>query len=172
MPNWTKNEVRVSGPKEAVAEFKAFVATRPGSEEPSCFDVEAFMPTPEALLNDSGKDKRQRVVFERLYGAGDWYDWRCRHWGSKWGACDPDLVADDENFLVYHFRTAWCGLDGVAETLREAFPELKITWECLDEGDVQYTPELDQDGKPALDEYGEPLLGDPLDWAQQPTYSI
>lgn len=33
------------------------------------------------------------------YGDAGWYDWRRKHWGTKWNACDPS---------EWEFQTAWC----------------------------------------------------------------
>lgn len=38
---------------------------------------------------------------------GDWYEWRCRHWHTKWDAFNGRVLADDERRLVCEFDTAW-----------------------------------------------------------------
>lgn len=45
------------------------------------------------------------------YGHDSWYEWRCEHWGTKWGAYD---VYDDGNEIT--FDTAWsCPLPILSE---------------------------------------------------------
>ena len=42
------------------------------------------------------------------YGETGWYDWRKRHWGTKWNACDCS---------GWEFQTAWCAPGAWLETL-------------------------------------------------------
>lgn len=55
------------------------------------------------------------------YGCTDWYDWACEHWGSKWNACETQVVDD----CVY-FNTAWSPAIPAIEKLAKMHPELTI----------------------------------------------
>lgn len=46
-------------------------------------------------------------------GSLDWYEWNCKHWGTKWNANDTCTVSDNE----IEFQTAWCPPDPVFEAL-------------------------------------------------------
>jgi hypothetical protein len=46
------------------------------------------------------------------------------HWGVKWGACDSELVNEEEFYLHYEFNTAW-GPPGVfMEKIADDWPNL------------------------------------------------
>lgn len=46
-------------------------------------------------------EKLQKEFLEK-YEATNWYDWSCKHWGTKWGAYEGQL--DDD---TYSFSSAW-----------------------------------------------------------------
>lgn len=61
------------------------------------------------------------------YGASDWYDWCCSHWGTKWGDCDTSLNGHTDNHLEFYFDTAWSApIDGFAH-ISTMFPTLTFT---------------------------------------------
>lgn len=61
------------------------------------------------------------------YGASDWYDWCCSHWGTKWGDCDTSLNGHSDNHLEFYFDTAWSApIDGFAH-ISTMFPTLTFT---------------------------------------------
>jgi hypothetical protein len=61
------------------------------------------------------------------YGARDWYDWCCSHWGTKWGDCDTSLNGHGDNHLDFYFDTAWSPpIDGFAH-ISTMFPTLDFT---------------------------------------------
>ncbi len=70
---------------------------------------------------------------KRLYGAVDWYDWNCLHWGTKWNACEPNLVRKG-NRLLYCFDTAWSPPIPVVSKLASMFPELSFTLRYFEGG--------------------------------------
>lgn len=41
------------------------------------------------------------------YGARDWYDWCCSHWGTKWSDCNTELNGQSDTHLDFSFDTAW-----------------------------------------------------------------
>lgn len=44
---------------------------------------------------------------------GEWYEWACEHWGTKWGDYDGEIVSIDVDpntnlvTVVYRFLSAW-----------------------------------------------------------------
>lgn len=66
--------------------------------------------------------------YKRKFGADNWYEWKIRNWGTKWGAYD--VVVNDN---VVEFNTAWSTAPRVIEVLSELFPTLKFSVEYADE---------------------------------------
>lgn len=82
------------------------------------------------------------------YGYSDWYDWSIANWGTKWNACDPELIdfrpdtlelerhggskkikiapGDEikEGYLHYKFMTAWSPAEPVIAKMSKLFPNL------------------------------------------------
>ena len=69
------------------------------------------------------------------YGATTWYDWRIRHWGTKWNAYDCVEVDPDAKYL--QFNTAWSGVPDILSLLSEQSPDVQITYKWSDE-DIGY----------------------------------
>ena len=75
-----------------------------------------------------GSQALQNVV---LFGSPDWYDWRCRNWGTKWNAYD--IAAFDEDSDKINFETAWSAPHPILEKLSQMFPEVCISHYWADE---------------------------------------
>lgn len=168
MPNWCHNELTVSGSPEAVRSFMEKVQT---DDQPLTFQAHVPEPTAEEYLSMAAPCKwcegtgKTTVAVATAYpayrdaigqecrqcgGSGKepdgWYDWRVRHWGTKWDAnfegpfmalgaetADVDKtvaaqgVSGITGFIVYKFTTAW---SPPAEWLRataEQEPQLTFT---------------------------------------------
>lgn len=78
----------------------------------------------------------QQYVNKKELGYTDWYDWNTKNWGTKWDACDVDIVVDEENCFSVNFNTAWClpheWNDAVLDDPQYA--SLRIVFEWSDEG--------------------------------------
>ena len=163
MPNWVYNEVRIAGDRGLLEEVRVFLRGDEGE-----FDFNKLIPEPKELLQfDSplGRDEvikyvathislknapfpesdleeaKQALSNIRMYGARDWYDWRCDHWGTKWNTANAysDFVNGE---LVYHFETAWSLAEPILQALFNKYPTLDFVWEFHEETECTY---LDED---------------------------
>ena len=70
-------------------------------------------------------EARQSFINERKHGAKDWYDWKNKYYGTKWG--DYDLQIDDHCIT---FTTAWSPLsDSIINNFVKDFPDFTYEWE-------------------------------------------
>ena len=70
-------------------------------------------------------EARQSFINERKHGAKDWYDWKNKYYGTKWG--DYDLKIDDHYIT---FITAWSPLsDNIINKFAKDFPDFTYEWE-------------------------------------------
>ena len=64
-------------------------------------------------------------------GHGDdrWYDWRLKHWDTKWDCYDLGMSDHDlpHGFEV-QFNTAWAPPQGICTAIREQYPDIDIQW--------------------------------------------
>lgn len=72
---------------------------------------------------------RQSIDCSLNYGHGNWYDWACANWGTKWNAYDCADLGD-----VLKFDTAWASPKPVFAKLAMLWPSLKLFVESFDEG--------------------------------------
>lgn len=100
----------------------------------------------EWLENESPKSideaKRSlRAIAET--GSPDWYDWKTKHWGTKWGAYACEIRSSSLTELVLKFDTAWCFPTPVFEKLAEMYPDLTFAVvSCVEHGEAAYTGEF------------------------------
>ena len=91
-------------------------------------------PTPIRKQDVSGAMTREYSSYlERTYGADNWYDWACLHWGTKWDASTPWLESDGWE-LRYDFDTAWSPPEPICAFLRDKFPDVSIQWFFREDG--------------------------------------
>ena len=63
------------------------------------------------------------------YGAYDWYDWRWKHWGTKWNSSDATWCGDN----MVEFDTAWSAPEEIYRRLGVLFPDVEINVDYADE---------------------------------------
>jgi hypothetical protein len=79
-------------------------------------------------------DLRKKALDETGYGS--WYDWSIENWGTKWGACSPEIVNQSEHSIEYKFDTAWSFPEPVIRKMAELFPELSFHGDAIEESDA------------------------------------
>ena len=76
------------------------------------------------------EDPWRRLVFKSTGQADDrWYDWRLKHWDTKWDCYDLGMSDHDlpHGFEV-QFNTAWAPPQGICTAIREQYPDIDIQW--------------------------------------------
>jgi hypothetical protein len=70
-------------------------------------------------------------------GYKDWYDWNTKHWGTKWNACEGEIVFnithDGETLMEFTFDTAWSVPEPIWRKLAELFPDVVFEIAFFDE---------------------------------------
>lgn len=140
MPNWCNNSTTISGNKEQIDKFEAFLNEKSGKE---WFDF--FLPCPKELTDVDSPNKTDNVneLIEK-YGHGDWYSWSVENWGTKWNADAQDWSRDGDS-ISFWFDSAWApptalydkitaeGYDVEAYYLEEGMGFVGKYWEGADE---------------------------------------
>ena len=62
----------------------------------------------------------------------EWYDWRCKNWGTKSNACYTEVVREDEAILL-SFDTAWAPPIPIFNEVARRFPNLTIEGSLIEE---------------------------------------
>lgn len=83
MPNWCMNSFSVSGDKETIDKFEAFLTEKAGKD---WFDF--FAPLPVELAQDG------------------WYEWAINNWGCKWN-CDAQDWTREGDKISFWFDSPW-----------------------------------------------------------------
>ena len=130
MPNWTSNELIVTGKHDEVARFVDHIG--------QVMDFEKIIPPPANMFHGDLGDKERKECAEK--GIPTWRDWQPEHWGTKWNACycEEVIVSPFDNIpyteAIYRFKTAWCTPEPVICKIIEDWPELEIDGGYIDEG--------------------------------------
>ena len=100
MPNWVLNSVKVEGDKKQIKDL--FEMFKDG------VDFEKIDKMPEEIKNTTSpnRDAESRIEMKQKYGAEDWYDWACQHWGTKWNVIPKETLINSE-LQTMEFNTAW-----------------------------------------------------------------
>ncbi len=64
---------------------------------------EYFRPMPKELEGTTAPSPEGQPIVD---GVDNWYDWRNRYWGTKWGDYDQDVTLDGETVQII-FQSAW-----------------------------------------------------------------
>jgi hypothetical protein len=88
--------------------------------------------TVEQLREHFDADPQRRATADQWkanvekYGAPTWYEWRCRHWGTKWNACYAEVSDNGDGSLHVNFESAWHFPFPIFRKLVAEFPTLVI----------------------------------------------
>lgn len=131
MPNWTYNSCEITG---NVDDVKAFMDTiTEYNKENVIYNFTNCMPIPDEYNNmhegamtidevredvwysdEDGVRPVLDMVKDRLkkeYGTYKPIEWQYRHWGTKWGDCDTEIISDvitkNKRELHFRFESAW-----------------------------------------------------------------
>jgi hypothetical protein len=75
--------------------------------------------------------RRREEINTKKFGAKDWYDWRVINWGTKWDACDLNVIYSGEDEFCIEFETAWNFPTKIYERLGLDYPNsslMMIAW--------------------------------------------
>jgi hypothetical protein len=141
MPNWCWNNLSVSGDEIQLREFVEKSLVSPEENEihdRTEFSFNGTYPMPEDLNITKGtqseEEKEQAILNKAKYGYTDWYEWHCGEWGTKWDACEPEILHNDINFFSVSFETAWAPPIDWIDNIMENFPDLCFELEYEEPG--------------------------------------
>lgn len=138
MPNWVYSHIAITGSHDQIQAFKK-KAGESYSVAPDWGATDGALlfwnfKKPDDLAAYTSSADREQTLGERLQFAGDnWYDWNIRNWGTKWDACDSDLVNESEDSLDYQMATAWSIPTEAFEAMVSQHPELVFEISCQEE---------------------------------------
>lgn len=81
--------------------------------------LQYLAPMPDGLVESNvilkylsdvkASESEIRTKLKEEYGYPSWYDWRIKHWGTKWdfGTLEGSMVRLDENTVTFRFLSAW-----------------------------------------------------------------
>lgn len=156
MPNNAENWLTIEGQKLKVEEvINCLKGTWPETGDERPIDFSSIVPYPQEYeekdrlaseweKEQKGKDPKTVNWNERPkdgFNSGG-IDWRCEHWGTKWGAYkirgpiifDPKYRDDTFYRADYLFETAWSAPTPWLEALARKFPDVCITCTTLENG--------------------------------------
>jgi len=77
------------------------------------FSFEKILPLPKELdpkkISSPNNDSKLAEKLRKKFGAGDWYEWCNKYWGTKWDHTEYHVVLDmaQEGQVEVFFMTAW-----------------------------------------------------------------
>lgn len=171
MPNWTANQLLITGDKEKVeACLKAIANDKPRM----AIDFNKIVPMPAILLNvkkgsaefthgpsgneypvpirvenwmedENGKKRMINGAEQaaiKATGFNDWYDWAIENWGTKWNASEATAESIMDGEAEIRFDTAWAPPAPILEALRKQYPELTFELNYKNEDDAEFPHSL------------------------------
>ena len=87
MPNWCKNNLKIKANGEKVIDLLELLKDEDGE-----FTMNKAVP--KELEDTVSPTREHNQALIDLYGAENWYDWRCKNWGVKWDASESGFWHD------------------------------------------------------------------------------
>ena len=80
----------------------------------------------------------EKMAISMQFKSDGWYDWNVREWGTKWDACDTEILNETYNedgtaSVQYSFSTAWSPAEEAYRAMVEQHPELEFEFYCEEE---------------------------------------
>jgi hypothetical protein len=114
MPNWCHSYMTVTGAPSEIARFKrTCIRVVPELREQAQLDFNTIEPMP-----DFADGETEPASFP------EWYDWACKHWGTKSNACHFQVTRDEPDRYECNFDTAWTPPVPIWEKMGKLFPAL------------------------------------------------
>lgn len=109
MPNHVINKIKFSKLKSTDVEFILDTITKEVEDNPYAIDFDKIIPEPRTIEDCDedcivNKDSHVEEVADRPWY--NWYNWRVRYWGTKWGAYDC-VTHVGKTQIIFEFQTAW-----------------------------------------------------------------
>lgn len=147
MSNWCDCDLVVTGNEVDMTAFRNMAVEQSpvDGKSPDILSAESFIPYPAEYRK---KDERctewwkKNTVDGRRYGTykpgvnpmdapnddfnSGGYDWCRKNWGTKWGICDPEVIEEASEGVVYKFACAWSPCIPVIEAMGKKFPSLQF----------------------------------------------
>jgi Ferredoxin-like domain in Api92-like protein len=105
MPNWVHNEVMVKGSVNDLDILFSKI-TKPhdlaGNKKGEFTFHNIFSPEDVRAYNGTSVEEHDYHAIPN----GNWYDWNCKHWGTKWDVADCSTDQGD-NYFSISFDTPW-----------------------------------------------------------------
>lgn len=160
MPNWCYQTLKVRGSNAELNRFLKASEVVQDDEwkalpewDRAVYDLNKLVPCPKELEDTTsgffGDTEKQKALEEQQaqnvakYGYKTWYEWACDNWGTKWGACRPQLVkgatdSDPEGRgeIIMYFESAWGPANGLLEKISAQFPTLLFGIFMTEESDA------------------------------------
>jgi hypothetical protein len=161
MPNWVYTTMTVSGPASSVEEFREKAAMpyrtfHRGKMLDGKYDRDVIVEGESSgvmqfwnFIEPKDKDAYfghetkpegyesmsfdERMEYSMKFSTDHWYDWNVRNWGTKWDACNPEVVAHGNGTVTYYFSTAWAPPTGAFQAMVRQHPDLEFSMECIEE---------------------------------------
>jgi hypothetical protein len=110
--------------------LKRFLERDASFEEPAIRYIERLKAIPVSDPEGVAKAKVGIQAFMET-GSMDWYDWRCKHWGTKWNSDNLQVLSDKPGRYEFCFDTAWRFPVPIFEKLAQMFPDLNFAIETI-----------------------------------------
>ena len=154
MPNWTRNEITITGPKEVLDKLTADAVLNEKGE----YEMSSWFPIPETYhkydttnhpngerlvvgeefhdgLGNSGiateeliEEYKQATKEQReKYGAVGWYDYNCKYFGCKWDMNFETFERISDTAISINVETPWSAPAVFFMRLTKRYPEIELT---------------------------------------------
>ena len=129
MPNWTNNNIVITGKGDDLEKFMLKITDIEPTDGEIAYHLTNCMPRPKIFKtihqgartfddvrcdvwfeDDDGARPMLDIPKQELvdkYGTYKPVDWEYKNWGTKWGDCQTELLFMDENKIVMTFDSAW-----------------------------------------------------------------